>query len=74
MSWIQVTHFMKIERNKEQLQQLIDENVQHWQNVALDIGLDPEKNVALEDDGRKAVILISKDMDLALSEEPGEWK
>ncbi|MCF8039701.1 MAG: hypothetical protein K9K79_10325 [Desulfohalobiaceae bacterium] len=74
MSWIQVTHFMKIERNKEKLQQLIDENVQHWQNVALDIGLDPEKNVALEDDGRKAVILISKDMDLALSEEPGEWK
>ncbi|MCF8104230.1 MAG: hypothetical protein K9K64_01995 [Desulfohalobiaceae bacterium] len=74
MSWVQVTHFMKVERNREKLQQLIDENVQHWQNVALDIGLDPEKNVALEDDGRKAAILISKDMDLALSEEPGEWK
>ena len=74
MSWVQVTHFVRTEKNKEKVRQLIDENQRHWQEVALDIGLDPEKNVAVEDDGRKVLLYISKDMDLALSEEPGEWK
>ncbi len=74
MSWVQVTHFVRTEKNKEKIQQLIDENQRHWQELALDIGLDPEKNVSVEDDGHKVLLYISKDMDIALSEEPGEWK
>lgn len=74
MSWVQVTHFVRTEKNRDKVQELIDENLKHWQEVALDMGLDPEKNVAVEDEGQKVLLYISKDMDLALSEEPGEWK
>ncbi len=74
MSWVYVTRFVRTEKNQERVQPLIDENARHWRDVCLDVGMDPEKNFYVEERGQEVLIAISKDLDLALSEEPGEWK
>jgi len=74
MDWVYVTRFVRTENNKDRVQPLIDENIRHWKDVSLDVGLDPEKNVAVEEKGSEVFIAISKDLDITLSEEPGEWK
>lgn len=74
MSWVHVSRMLRTEKQKDQLQKLVDTNKKHWEDVALDLGFDPEKNVRIEDGEQVVNISISEELDLALREEPGEWR
>jgi hypothetical protein len=74
MGWVYVSRFLKTEKNKDELKQIVDANTEHWQGVALDIGYDPSANVMVEEGDKVVNIAISEEMDLTLREEPGEWR
>lgn len=74
MSWVHVSRMLRTEKQKDQLQKLVDTNKKHWEDVALDLGFDPEKNVRIEEREQVVNISISEELDLALREEPGEWR
>ncbi len=46
----------------------------HWREVALDQGLDPDKNVVRAESERLISVGISEEMDMEFREEPGEWR
>jgi hypothetical protein len=74
MSWVYVNRFMKTEKNKDKVKELVDANVEHWRGVALDLGYDPDKNVMMEEGDKLINIAITEEMDMTMREEPGEWR
>lgn len=74
MAWIWVTYYIKTDKNQEMVQALLQQNLDHWKEVALDIGLDPEKNVIAQENEKQARIGISREFDEVMREEPGDWK
>lgn len=52
----------------------VDGILDHLNNLALDVGLDPGKNVVFEELDREVKIGISEEFDLYLREAPGEWR
>ena len=74
MEWVTVTRYIKTEKNRDLVEQYLQRNREHWEEVALDVGLDPEKNVRVQSDDKEARIEISAEMDLYFREEAGSWK
>ena len=48
--------------------------IDHLEQLALDVGLAPEENVALTDAGKEIRIGVSEYFDEYLREAPGEWR
>lgn len=46
----------------------------HLEELALDVGLDPEVNVTLAEEDDEVRIGLSEEFDLYLREAPGEWR
>ena len=46
----------------------------HWEELALDQGLDPAKNVALQEGDKEVRVVISEELSAVYSEEPGSWR
>jgi 1,2-phenylacetyl-CoA epoxidase catalytic subunit len=74
MGWVTVTRFIKSDRNRDMVEQYLQRNREHWEEVALDVGLDPEKNVQVQENDKEARIDISEEMDQLFREEAGSWK
>jgi hypothetical protein len=74
MDWVVVTRYIKTDKNRDMVQQYLDRNREHWEEVALDVGLDPAKNVRVQEGEKEVRIEISEAMDLYFREEAGSWK
>jgi len=66
VSWIVAARFP---RDKD----LAKRAVKHWEELALDQGLDPVKNVRLDEQDGVYCVLISEDLDEIYRAGPGGW-
>lgn len=73
MGWLYVNRFYKTENTEQEAREAMDSVAQHWRNVALDLGFDPERNVTTEEGDRICAVFISEELDSTMREEPGDW-
>lgn len=73
MSWVLVSRWIKKE-NEADIRKAAEAVRSHWENVALDVGLDPAKNVEFQEGSKEVRVYISEEMDALFREEPGEWR
>ncbi|MFW6324926.1 MAG: hypothetical protein ACOC0U_07685 [Desulfovibrionales bacterium] len=74
MGWVLVTRYIRTDQNRELVDNYLERNKQHWEDVALDVGLDPVKNVRVWEGDKEVRIEISEEMDQVFREEAGTWK
>lgn len=72
--WVWVARWLKKDNNLQEIQRDADKVKNHWSEVALDVGLDPELNVTVLDGEKELRVGISEEMDLYFREQPGEWR
>lgn len=72
--WVWVARWVKNDRNAEDIRAAAEHVAKHWREVALDQGLDPDKNVVRAESERLISVGISEEMDMEFREEPGEWR
>jgi hypothetical protein len=70
MAWQAVARWHIKEGKTEELLEAAEKIRKHWQEIALDVGLDPEKNVILEQDENEVRVAVSMEMDQYFSEGP----
>ncbi len=58
----------------EEILAAADKVKMHWEGLALDQGLDPARNVFLQDGEKEVRVMISEDLSLIYSEGPGSWR
>lgn len=73
-TWIWVARWLKKEDNEEDVKQAAEAIRKHWEEVALDQGLDPGKNVTIAESEKEIRVGISEEMDEVFREGPGEWR
>lgn len=60
--------------NNPEVKNKVDGILSHLNNLALDVGFDPQKSVVFEELDNEVKIGISEDFDLYLRESPGAWR
>ena len=73
MSWITVNRFFRTENTEQDAKEAVERVSRHWQNVALDLGFDPERNVNVEEGEKMYAVAISEELDATMRREPGDW-
>ena len=73
MSWVTVNRFYRTENTEQDAKEAVDSVSRHWENVALDLGYDPEKNVKVEEGEKMYALAISEELDATMRQEPGDW-
>ena len=72
--WVWVARWLKKENNTDLIKKDAEKVSNHWSEVALDVGLDPEVNVIISEGEREVRVGISEEMDMHFREQPGEWR
>jgi len=72
--WVWVARWLKKENNTDLVKKDAEKVSNHWREVALDVGLDPEVNVTISEGEREVRVGISEEMDMHFREQPGEWR
>jgi hypothetical protein len=72
--WAWVGRWIKSEKNAEKLRETAEGVRDHWREVALDRGLDPDKNVIMQESDTQIRVGISETMDEEFRSEPGTWR
>jgi len=72
--WVWVARWLKKENNTDLIKKDAEKVSNHWREVALDVGLDPEVNVTISEGEREVRVGISEEMDMHFREQPGEWR
>lgn len=73
-TWIWVARWPKKPDNRDEVKQAAQNIRAHWEQVALDEGLDPAMNVATAEGDKEIRVGISEEMDEIFREGPGEWR
>lgn len=73
-TWIWVARWLKKESNEADVKPAAEAIRKHWEEVALDQGLDPAKNVTIAEGEKEIRVGISEEMDEVFREGPGEWR
>jgi hypothetical protein len=60
--------------SEESVRRRVDHLRKHLDELALDVGLDPERNVTVSMGEEEVRVGVSEEMDLYLREAPGEWR
>jgi len=58
----------------EAIQAAAEKVKKHWEELALDQGLDPAKNVEFQENDKEIRVVISEQLSAVYSEEPGSWR
>ena len=58
----------------EMIQAAAEKVKKHWEELALDQGLDPASNVQLLESDKEIRVVISEQLSDIYSEEPGSWR
>lgn len=72
--WIWVARWLKRPGQEEALRQAAGHIRRHWEEVCLDVGFDPAKNVTMAESDKEIRVGVSEELDLSFREEPGEWR
>ncbi|WP_243439884.1 hypothetical protein [Fundidesulfovibrio soli] len=73
-TWIWVARWIKNTSNEAAVKQAAAGIRKHWEEVALDQGLDPAKNVTIAEGEKEIRVGISEEFDEEMREGPGEWR
>lgn len=73
MSWVSVNRFFKTDKNREGVLESVDKVQKHWEEVALDLGYNPQENIHVEEGDKMYNISISEELDETMRSEPGDW-
>ena len=73
-TWIWVARWLKKEGKEAEVKNTAAAIRKHWEEVALDQGLDPAKNVTIAESEKEIRVGISEEMDEVFREGPGEWR
>lgn len=72
--WIWVGRWIKAGGNEAAVRAAAEALRKHWEEVALDVGFDPAKNVVLAEGDKMLAVGISEAMDMHFREEGGSWQ
>ncbi|KHK01554.1 hypothetical protein [Desulfovibrio sp. TomC] len=72
--WIWVARWLKRPGQEAAITQAADHIRRHWEEVCLDVGYDPAKNVTVAENDKELRVGISEELDMTFREEPGEWR
>ena len=72
--WVWVARWLKKPGNEEEVRGAAESIRQHWEEVCLDDGFDPAKNVTVAEGEKEIRVGISEELDMNFREEPGEWR
>lgn len=73
-TWIWVARWLKKPEALDEVRKAADVIRKHWEENALDQGLDPAKNVTVAEGDKEIRVGISEEMDEEFREGPGEWR
>lgn len=71
--WIWVARWLK-RSDVDDVRQAAARIRKHWEDVCLDVGYDPEKNVTVAENEQEIRVGISEAVDASFREEPGAWR
>ena len=72
--WIWVARWLVRPGREEAVRQAAENVRRHWQEVCLDVGFDPARNVTVAESDKEIRVGVSEDLDATFREEPGEWR
>jgi len=72
--WIWVGRWVKKEGRTDEARIAAESVKRHWEEVALDVGLDPAENVSLAENEKMIAVGISEEMDTLFREGGGAWQ
>jgi hypothetical protein len=73
-TWIWVARWLRKAGNEAEVRQAAENVRNHWQESALDQGLDPAKNVTVAENEKEIRVGISEEMDAEFREASGGWR
>lgn len=72
--YVWVARWIKKKGREEEVKEAAEAVRDHWREVALDTGFDPDKAVTVAEGKAEIRVGIAEDMDTAFREEPGSWR
>jgi hypothetical protein len=72
--WRWVGRWVKTAGKEEEHRKAAETTRDHWREVALDVGLDPDKNVTLSESEKMLAVAITEQMDTLFREEGTSWQ
>jgi len=73
-TWIWVARWLKKPDQLDAVRKAAENVRKHWEESALDQGLDPARNVTVAEGDKEIRVGISEEMDQEFREEPGDWQ
>lgn len=74
MNYIAVARWRKKDGNAEEVMLSTKTILRHWQEIASDVGMDPEENVKAMENEAEVRVGISQELDLTFREGGGSWQ
>lgn len=74
MDWVNVARWIKKPGQEDEVRRAAEGVRRHWEEVALDVGYDPKKNVTLMEGDKELRVAISDEMDTTFREGGGSWQ
>ena len=74
MEWAYVARWIKKPDNENEIKSAAQAVRNHWEEVALDVGFDPARNVTVMEGEKELRVAISEEMDMAFREGGGSWQ
>jgi hypothetical protein len=72
--WIWVARWLKRSGQEEDLRRAAGTVRKHWEDVCLDVGFDPTRNVTVAESDKEIRVGISEELDANFREEAGTWR
>ena len=72
--WIWVARWLKRSGQEEDLRRAAGTVRKHWEDVCLDVGFDPTRNVTVAESDKEIRVGISEELDTNFREEAGTWR
>ncbi|SDB18735.1 hypothetical protein SAMN05660653_00931 [Desulfonatronum thiosulfatophilum] len=74
MDYDPVFRHIKHPAKKQEILDAAEKVRKHWEELALDQGLDPAKNVFLQEGDKEVRVVISEELSTVYREGPGSWR
>lgn len=72
--WVWVARWLKKKGKEDGIKKTAESVRDHWREVALDQGFDPDKSVTMAESDAEIRVGIAEEMDMEFREGPGEWR
>ncbi|GAB6060132.1 hypothetical protein [Desulfonatronum parangueonense] len=69
-----VFRHIKLPAKNQEILDAAEKVRKHWEELALDQGLDPAKNVFLQEGEKEVRVVISEELSTVYREGPGSWR